>query len=109
MQRSIRILGLLAAALVIPLANAQESPVSFKLVQESEEREREPAPADLAEAIRIAEEHTGGEAAGADTVEREGRPVHEIRVLLDDGSGSVQTVTIDPDTGAIIPQERPQR
>jgi uncharacterized membrane protein YkoI len=109
MQPTIRILILVAAVLVMPLAAAQDPPVSFELVQESEEREREPAPADLAKAIEIAVEHTGGEAAGAETVEREGRQVHEIKVLLDDGSGSVQTVTIDPETGAIIPQERPQR
>ena len=108
----------LAVALVMPFAMAQEQPpASFELVQESEEREpapeqapeREPAPADLAEAIEIAVAHTGGEAAGAETVERAGRQVHEVKVLLDDGSGSVQTVTIDPATGAIIPQERPQR
>jgi len=70
--------------------------------------EREPGPADLKEAIEIAEKHTGGKLAGADTVERDGRKVHEIRILLEDG-GRVQTVRIDPATGAIIPQERAER
>jgi uncharacterized membrane protein YkoI len=70
--------------------------------------EREPGPADLKEAIEIAEKHTGGKMAGAETVRREGRMVHEIRILLDDG-GRVRTVRIDPATGAIIPQERAER
>jgi uncharacterized iron-regulated membrane protein len=71
-----------------------------------EEKEREPGPADLQEAIEIALKRYGGEAAGASTVVREGKEVHEIRVLLDDGR--VRTVRINPDTGAIIPQETRQ-
>ena len=66
-----------------------------------QERQREPGPADLKEAIEIALERYGGEAADAETVERDGRRVHEIKLLLDDGS--VRTVRIDPATGAIIP------
>jgi hypothetical protein len=68
-----------------------------------ETRQREPGPADLKEAIEIALERYGGRAAGAETVEREGRRVHEIRVLLEDGG--VRTVRIDPETGAIVPQQ----
>jgi len=73
---------------------------------QEDEQEREPGPADLEEAIEIALKRYGGEAAGANTVVREGREVHEIRVLGDDGR--VRTVRVDPDTGAIIPQERRQ-
>jgi uncharacterized membrane protein YkoI len=62
---------------------------------------REPGPADLKEAIDIALERYGGEAADAETVERDGRQVHEVKLLLADGS--VRTVRIDPGTGAIIP------
>jgi hypothetical protein len=76
------------------------------LQEEEEEKEREPGPADLEEAIEIALKRYGGRAAGADTVVREGRRVHEIRVLSEEGS--VRTVRIDPETGAIIPQERRQ-
>jgi uncharacterized membrane protein YkoI len=64
-------------------------------------RQREPGPADLKEAIEIAIERYGGEAAEANTVEQDGRRVHEIKLLLADGS--VRTVRIDPATGAIIP------
>lgn len=66
--------------------------------------ERAPGPADLEEAIEIALKRYGGQAADADTVVRDGRRVHEIRVLSDDGS--VRTVRVDPDTGAIIPPRR---
>ena len=66
-----------------------------------ERKEREPGPANLEEATEIAVERYGGEVAEAETVEREGRRVHEIRLLLSDGS--VRTVRIDPSTGAIIP------
>jgi uncharacterized membrane protein YkoI len=74
----------------------------FVMAQQVEERE--PGPADLEEAIEIAVKRYGGELAGAATVERDGRRVHEIRLLVDDTS--VRTVRIDPDTGAIIPQGR---
>jgi uncharacterized iron-regulated membrane protein len=74
----------------------------FTIVQETEERE--PGPADLEEAIEIAEKRYGGRATRSETVEREGQTVHEIRVLGDDGI--VRTVRIDPETGAIIPPPR---
>jgi uncharacterized membrane protein YkoI len=74
------------------------------LVVSQEAQEREPGPATLEEAIEIAVERYGGELAGAATVERDGRMVHEVRLLVDDTS--VRTVRIDPDTGAIIPQAR---
>lgn len=76
-------------------------PVYFA-AQKSEERK--PGPADLKEAIEIALKRYGGKAADAETVERNGRTVHEVRILLDDGS--VRTVRVDPRTGAIIPQRR---
>lgn len=69
-----------------------------------QQQEREPGPADLDEAIEIALKQFGGEVAGAVTVERDGREVHEIRVLLD--GGNVRTVRIDPETGRIIPPRR---
>lgn len=68
--------------------------------------EREPGPANLQQAIEIALERFGGSAASAETVVRDGREVHEIKVLGEDGS--VRTVRIDPETGAVIPQERRQ-
>ena len=64
-------------------------------------RQREPGPATLEEAIEIASERYGGRATNAETVERDGRRVHEIRLFLEDGS--VRTVRINPDTGAILP------
>lgn len=72
--------------------------------QDSAEQEREPGPATLEEAIEIALKRYGGQAAGAETVVRERRRVHEIRVFGEDGT--VRTVRVDPDTGAIIPQQR---
>jgi len=74
------------------------------LVVSQESEERKPGPADLEEAIEIALKRYGGRAAGAETVVRDGRRQHEVRVLSDDGS--VRTVRIDPETGAIIPQRR---
>jgi uncharacterized membrane protein YkoI len=82
-------------------AIAESSP----LVASQEAPEREPGPADLEEAIEIAVKRFGGEPAGAATVERDGRQVHEVR-LLDETNGSVRTVRIDPDTGTIIPPPR---
>jgi hypothetical protein len=73
------------------------------VVMQARER-RPPGPADLNEAIEIAQKRYGGEVSRADTVERDGRQVHEVRLLVDDGN--VITVRIDPATGAIIPQER---
>ena len=70
-----------------------------------EARPREPGPANLKEATEIAIERYGGEVSAANTVERDGRRVHEIRLLLDDGT--VRTVRIDPQTGAVIlPREQ---
>ena len=66
--------------------------------------DRRPRPADLDDAIEIAEKRFGGQAAGAETVVRDGRRVHEVRLLGDDGS--VRTVRIDPRTGAVIPPRR---
>jgi uncharacterized membrane protein YkoI len=66
-----------------------------------ERRQREPGPATLTEAIEIAIERYGGRATNAETVERDGRRVHEIRLFLEDGS--VRTVRINPDTGALLP------
>ena len=68
-----------------------------------ERKQREPGPATLREAVEIAIERYGGREARAETVEREGRRVHEIRLFLEDGS--VRTVRIDPNTGAILPQQ----
>jgi uncharacterized membrane protein YkoI len=74
----------------------------------AEAPEREPGPADLEEAVEIAIKRYGGEAVRSDTVEREGRQVHEIRLLLEDSR--VRTVRIDPATGKIIvPREQEQR
>jgi uncharacterized membrane protein YkoI len=66
--------------------------------------ERQPGPANLEQAIEIAVARYGGEPAGAATVERDGRRVHQIRLLINDTT--VRTVIIDPDTGAIIPPRR---
>ena len=99
--------------LVVGPANALIAPASAEAVQTApvnalsitqETEEREPGPADLEEAIEIAIKRYGGTPAGANTVVRDGRQVHEVRVLGEDGS--VRTVRIDPETGAIIPQRR---
>jgi uncharacterized membrane protein YkoI len=65
-----------------------------------EDDEREPGPADLEEAIEIALKRFPGEATRSETVVIEGRSVHEIRIFGNDGT--VRTVRVDPDTGAII-------
>jgi uncharacterized membrane protein YkoI len=77
------------------------SPAQWLPLQE--QRRREPGPATLREAVEIAIERYGGRETRAETVERDGRRVHEIRLLLEDGS--VRTVRIDPNTGAIIPEQ----
>ena len=92
-----------AAAYPLPLG-VEPAHDRSPFVVSQEAQEREPGPATLEEAIEIAVELYGGELAGAATVERDGRMVHEVRLLVDDTS--VRTVRIDPDTGAIIPQAR---
>jgi uncharacterized membrane protein YkoI len=77
------------------------SPSPQHPLQAQERRPREPGPATLREAVEIAIERYGGRETRAETVERDGRRVHEIRLLLDDGS--VRTVRVNPDTGAILP------
>jgi uncharacterized membrane protein YkoI len=91
-----------SAAIVSQPAEAEFDWTPYAIAQESDERE--PGPADLEEAIEIAVERYGGRATNAETVERDGQLVHEIRLFGEDGS--VRTVRIDPETGAIIPQRR---
>ena len=91
-----------AEARVLPApadSHGARSPTGQQPLQEK--RPREPGPATLTEAIEIAIERYGGRATNAETVERDGRRVHEIRLFLEDGS--VRTVRINPDTGAILP------
>ena len=80
--------------------------VAGRFVAMQAREQRPPGPADLNEAIEIAQKRYGGEVSRAETVERDGRRVHEVRLLVDDVN--VITVRIDPATGAIIPQERDQ-
>jgi len=91
-----------AYAISISPAGDGLSPSLFATSQVAEERE--PGPADLEEAIEIAVKRYGGRATRSETVVREGRTVHEVRVFGEDGI--VTTVRIDPETGAIIPQQR---
>jgi uncharacterized membrane protein YkoI len=92
-----------------PVADPVGAGTRFAASQQSEDEprdeERKPGPANLQEAIEIAVKRYGGTATSADTVERDGRQVHEIR-LYNEESGSVRTVRIDPQTGAIIPPRR---
>ena len=90
------------AIAITPPGGIDDVRTSYSVSQNAEERE--PGPADLEEAIEIALARYGGRAADAETVVRDGRTVHEITVLGDDGS--VRTVRIEPETGAIIPQGR---
>jgi uncharacterized membrane protein YkoI len=92
------------ARAIQPASAAEFEPPSLVATQQADEREREPGPADLEEAIEIALKRYPGEAAGAETVVREGQRVHEVRVFGQDGT--VRTVRVDPETGAIIPQQR---
>jgi DNA integrity scanning protein DisA with diadenylate cyclase activity len=78
---------------------------SSPLGASQQNEQRQPAPATLEEAIEIAVERYGGRPAGAETVVRDGQRVHEIKVLNEE-NGSVRTVRIDPETGAIIPPQR---
>jgi uncharacterized membrane protein YkoI len=88
----IRIAALVLMLLVLGPVSAQDA-------------EREPGPADLEEAIEIAEALYGGDMNRAETVVREGREVHEIR-LYDEAAGTVRTVWIDPDTGLVVQPRR---
>jgi uncharacterized membrane protein YkoI len=69
--------------------------------QQPEGQQPQPAPVSLTEAIAIAVKRYGGRATNAETVERNGRRVHQIRLFLEDGS--VRTVRVNPDGGAILP------
>jgi uncharacterized membrane protein YkoI len=95
-----------AEARIVPasvaLPEARSQPAELPL-QQQPPRRREPGPANLAEAVEIAIERYGGRATKSETVERNGRRVHEIRLYLEDGS--VRTVLVDPETGAILPQQ----
>jgi hypothetical protein len=94
----------LSPAFALPVAKAGDVTYWSGLVMSQEAEEREPGPADLEEAIEIALKRYGGRATRSETVVRDGRTVHEVRLLADDGI--VRTVRIDPETGAIIPQQR---
>lgn len=97
-------LFVLSPAFAISISPAGNASYQQPLVMSQVAEEREPGPADLEEAIEIALDRYGGRATRSETVVREGRTVHEVRVLGDDGI--VRTVRIDPETGAIIPQQR---
>jgi len=93
-----------------PLGPTQEqAPAEPEPGQEPapEPEQREPGPVNLEQATEIARARYGGQVSRTDTVEIDGKRVHEIRLLLE--NGSVRTVRIDPATGAIIPQEPPER
>jgi uncharacterized membrane protein YkoI len=93
-----------AHARILPLPEqAQLGLGAYATLQEGQTEEREPGPADLDEAVEIALKRYGGEVTNRDTVVREGKRVHEIRILGDDGV--VHNVRIDPETGRFIPQE----
>lgn len=56
-------------------------------------------PVTLEQAVEIAQRRYGGTVAGARTITRNGRQVHEVRILGDDGI--VRTVLVDADTGEV--------
>lgn len=93
-------------ALAFPLRPVDD-PVAdgATLVPSQQSRERKPGPVTLEEAMQIAVKQFGGRAVKADTVVRDGRRVYEIQ-LFDEQRGNVRTVTIDPETGGIIPPPR---
>jgi uncharacterized membrane protein YkoI len=94
------------SAFAFPVGASPEPDIARTSLAASQERqEREPGPATLEEAIEIAVERYGGRPAGAETVVRDGKRVHEIKVLNEE-NGSVRTVRIDPETGAIVPPRR---
>lgn len=102
----LRRLAMLTLALLLAAPVAGQPPTL--VAQQQDEAEREPGPANLEEAVEIAIKRYGGEAVRADTVERDGVEVHEIRLLLEDSR--VRTVRIDPATGKIIvPRDQEQR
>jgi len=93
------------SAFAFPIGSLPDTITQTSLVASQEGREREPGPATLEEAIEIAVKRYGGRPAGAETVVRDGKRVHEIKVL-NEQNGSVRTVRIDPETGAIVPPRR---
>lgn len=54
----------------------------------------------LQQAIAIATERVSGRVVRADTVNREGRVVHEVLIIQDDGL--VRTVRVDAETGNVL-------
>ncbi len=96
-------LFVLSRAFAIPVSPVGDVSYQPALAVSQASEERQPGPADLEEAIEIALKRYGGRATRFETVVRDGKTVHEVRVLGEDGS--VRTVRIDPETGAIIPQQ----
>lgn len=107
---SLLLLAIAAPAVALPVPAASGSSeigvATGRFLITQAEDPRPPGPADLREAIEIAQKQFGGQVAGSETVVRDGRTLHEVKLLGDDGT--VRTVRIDPGTGAIIPQERDQ-
>ncbi len=54
----------------------------------------------LQQAIAIASERVAGRVVRADTVVREGRRVHEIRIINDDNL--VRTILVDAQSGSVL-------
>jgi uncharacterized membrane protein YkoI len=101
-----RVLITAAMLILMQAAAAQDpepdtSPPEPPPAAQEEDEARPPGPANLQQAIAIAIKRFGGRAAGAETVTQDdGKRVHEVRVLSDEGRA--RTVRIDPGTGAIL-------
>lgn len=90
-----------AAALLVsglaapPVASAQRGPADAAGLAPAQ-RSR----VSLQQAITIATRRIKGRVVRADTIMLNGRPVHEILIIRDDGL--VRTIRVDAETGAVL-------
>ena len=88
----------LAAALAGSIVLLAAAPLPAQLAPSSELRVAQAAEkVSLAQATRMVQERTGGQVLRAETKRDNGRAVHRIRVLTEDGR--VRTVRVDAETG----------
>jgi uncharacterized membrane protein YkoI len=83
-----------AEARVLPQLVAPPPASSFVATQRAQR-----GPVTLEQAVEIAQRRYEGTVAGARTISRGGRQVHEVRILGDDGR--VRTVLVDAETGEV--------
>lgn len=95
----------IAVLAVLPVLGAQAGPQAQGRQDQRDDRDdrREAARASLSEAVRRAERNTRGEVLSAERVMNDGRELHRVKVV--DDQGRVRVFTQDPQRAG----ERPAR